>query len=88
MSPRRTTERGARAGSALSPRLEDHGSFALYKLPANGGQPRRILSLPVAPRFIDWAHDPRAQRRAGTEGSGPALHCCVSRIAESAPIGY
>lgn len=35
-------------------RLTDHGSFALSKLPAHGGQPRPILSLPVAPRYIDW----------------------------------
>jgi len=39
-------------------RLTDHGSFALYKLPARGGQPRHILSLPVAPRFIDWGPRP------------------------------
>ena len=36
-------------------RLEDHGEFSLMKLPANGhGHPQRILSLPVAPRTIDW----------------------------------
>lgn len=39
-------------------RLADHGSFALYKLPARGGQPRHILSLPVAPRYIDWGPRP------------------------------
>ena len=33
-------------------RLTDHGSFALYKLPARGGQPRHILSLPVAIAFF------------------------------------
>jgi Tol biopolymer transport system component len=45
-------------GCWIAYRLEDHGKYSLMKLPANGhGHPRRILSLPVAPRFIDWGVD-------------------------------
>jgi Tol biopolymer transport system component len=36
-------------------RLEDHGTFAVTKLRADGhGCPQVILSLPVAPRYLDW----------------------------------
>lgn len=41
-------------GYWIAYRLEDHGQFSLMKLPAHGGRPKRILSLPVAPRHIDW----------------------------------
>jgi Tol biopolymer transport system component len=42
-------------GRWIAYRLEDHGKFSLMKLPAHGhGRSRRILSLPVAPRYIDW----------------------------------
>jgi Tol biopolymer transport system component len=41
-------------------RLEDHGKFTLAKLPAHGrGSGHRIVSLPEAPRFIDWGPRPR-----------------------------
>jgi Tol biopolymer transport system component len=46
-------------GRWIAYRLEDHGKFALAKLPANGhGRAKVILSLPVAPRFIDWGRRP------------------------------
>ena len=41
-------------GRWIAYRLEDHGTFALNKLRAHGGHPHQILSLPTAPRYIDW----------------------------------
>jgi Tol biopolymer transport system component len=46
-------------GRWIAYRFEDHGTFALAKLPADGhGRAQVILSLPVAPRFIDWGPQP------------------------------
>jgi Tol biopolymer transport system component len=40
-------------------RLENHGKYSIAKLPATGhGCSQTILSLPVAPRFIDWGPRP------------------------------
>ncbi|TCC11868.1 TolB family protein [Kribbella soli] len=42
-------------GRWITYRLEDRGTFALTKLRADGGgHPQQILSLPTAPRYIDW----------------------------------
>jgi Tol biopolymer transport system component len=43
-------------------RLEDHGSYSLYKMRPDGSHLRPILDLEgVAPRYIDWGPQPRGR---------------------------